>query len=221
MKMWISMVAILACLTATCLGQEQAKPPAAGKPVAAAENGTPPKAKDEPVTIRGVVREFHQSPRGDVDGIILADGSEVRFPPHMAEKVTAAVSKADEIEVAGRKHTGPKGDTHVRSETIKNLKSGSTVTMEPPSKPKGKKGQKEVDKKPLPPHEQILAEVRTLRELVDGKMKAPHEAKEVKGPPHEQVLKELRDLKKAIEKRLGEHGRSGGPEKKSKPGHQS
>ncbi len=222
MKMWISMFAVVACLTATCFGQEQDKPPTAEKPAAAAEKGTSPKPNDEPVTVRGVVREVHQSPKGDVDGFVFADGSEVRFPPHMGEKVTAAVTKGDEIEVTGRKHTGPKGDTHVRSEAIKNLKSGATVKMDPPPKPEGKKGHEGAEGKPMPPHEQILAEVRSLRAMVEGKAKPKphHEAKKPKEPPHEQVLKELRDLRKVIEKRLGGNAKPAGPEKIKEPRHQ-
>lgn len=56
-----------------------------------------------------------------------------------------------------------------------------------------------------PPHEQMLAEIRAIRELIEPGKK-PHDKKDADkhdGPPHEQVLRELRELRKAVEKHHG------------------
>lgn len=56
--------------------------------------------------------------------------------------------------------------------------------------------------RPVPHHEQMLAEIRAIREMIEPGQK-PHDKKEADkpdGPPHEQVLRELRELRKAVEK---------------------
>jgi hypothetical protein len=41
----------------------------------------------ESTQVRGVVQSFHQTPRGDVDGLVLEDGRVLRFPPHFGAQV--------------------------------------------------------------------------------------------------------------------------------------
>ena len=40
---------------------------------------------------KGVVDRFLINPRGDADGLLLKDGKEVHFPPHMSAAILAAV----------------------------------------------------------------------------------------------------------------------------------
>jgi hypothetical protein len=40
---------------------------------------------------KGTVDRFLLNPHGDADGLLLTDGMEVHFPPHMAKKVVAAL----------------------------------------------------------------------------------------------------------------------------------
>ena len=144
---------------------------------------------EEAITVHGVVKSFHENPKGDADGLTLADGMEVRFPPHVGKKITDIVAKGDEVEVNGHKHTGPKGDTHVRFDAIKNMKSGKSVEVGPPHDHAG------------PVHEQMLIEIRAIRALIekDTDGDEPVVAKKHDGPPHEQVLHELRELRKLLE----------------------
>ena len=37
--------------------------------------------------IEGKVAEYSLTPRGDVDGLILADGTEVHLPPHLGTQL--------------------------------------------------------------------------------------------------------------------------------------
>ena len=55
---------------------------------------------------RGTVVQYDLTPRGDVDGLILADGTEVHFPPHMGRDVQAAVRPGDAVTIRGEK-SGP------------------------------------------------------------------------------------------------------------------
>jgi hypothetical protein len=143
------------------------------------------------MTSRGLVKSFHENRRGDVDGLTLEDGSEIRFPPHVGKKLSAVVAKGDEVQVDGHKQTDPKGDTYLRAGTIKNVKSGESIEVGRPHERSG------------PPHQQMLAEIRAIRELIDDSSDdVPEDADEKRSePPHEQVLQELRDLRRLLEER--------------------
>jgi hypothetical protein len=47
---------------------------------------------------RGRVRQFTLTPRGDVDGLILADGTEVKLPPHLSAQVVYSIRPGDEVQ---------------------------------------------------------------------------------------------------------------------------
>jgi len=145
-------------------------------------------------TVRGKVKAFHESPKGDRDGLILTSGEEVRFPPHLGKKVSEAVAIGDEVSVAGESHKGPKGDSHLRAKMITNTKTGAEVECDGPPKKKPR------DERP--PHEQILIEVRALRALLDDKANPEAKVEPGKGPPHEQIVAELRELQELVKKRL-------------------
>ncbi|KTT06835.1 hypothetical protein NS2R_22690, partial [Pseudomonas oryzihabitans] len=40
-------------------------------------------------TQQGQLKQFLINPRGDIDGLILADGTEVNTPPHLSEQLAA------------------------------------------------------------------------------------------------------------------------------------
>jgi len=88
----------------------------------------------EMTKVSGEVAEFHRSPDGEVDGIALKDGTEVRFPPESGEKVAAIVSIGDQVEFVGWKHAG-EPEVHVAAVT--NVGSGKSVEVDqlPPDSP--------------------------------------------------------------------------------------
>ncbi|ASG22379.1 hypothetical protein [Nitrospirillum viridazoti] len=51
--------------------------------------------------VRGVVRQFTQTPRGDIDGLILADGTEVKTPPHLSSEIAYAIRPGNTVIVHG------------------------------------------------------------------------------------------------------------------------
>ncbi len=53
--------------------------------------------------IQGKVAQYDLTPRGDVDGLILDDGTEVHFPPHLGTQVVAAVRPGDSVTIHGLK----------------------------------------------------------------------------------------------------------------------
>jgi hypothetical protein len=52
---------------------------------------------------KGTVSRYTLTPHGDVDGLILADGTEVHFPPHLSTQLVYAIKRGDAVTVRGLK----------------------------------------------------------------------------------------------------------------------
>jgi hypothetical protein len=50
---------------------------------------------------RGTVKQYTLTPRGDVDGFILNDGTEVKLPPHLSAQVVFTIHPGDEVSIRG------------------------------------------------------------------------------------------------------------------------
>ena len=50
---------------------------------------------------KGRVAQYSLTPRGDVDGLILDDGTEIHLPPHLGTQVVHAVKPGDQVTVRG------------------------------------------------------------------------------------------------------------------------
>jgi len=50
---------------------------------------------------RGQVQQFTLTPRGDIDGVILSDGTEVKTPPHLSTEIAYSVKPGDTVVVHG------------------------------------------------------------------------------------------------------------------------
>ncbi len=84
----------------------------------------------------GIVQQYDLTPRGDVDGVLLADGTEVHFPPHLGIQVTAAIRPGDAVTIHGLK---ARMLPLVQAMQIRADKSGTTITDDgpPPGPPPG------------------------------------------------------------------------------------
>ncbi len=88
---------------------------------------------------RGVVAQFDLSPRGDVDGLILTDGTEVHVAPYLAPQLLQDVKPGDSVTVHGlRARVIPL----VQAMSVTNDKTGATVADTnlpggPPPRPQG------------------------------------------------------------------------------------
>ncbi len=54
-------------------------------------------------TTHGTVAEYSLTPRGEVDGLILQDGTEVHLPPHLSTQLVYAVKPGDAVTMHGLK----------------------------------------------------------------------------------------------------------------------
>jgi hypothetical protein len=53
--------------------------------------------------IKGQVAEYSVTPRGDIDGVILQDGTQVHLPPHLGARVVHAMKPGDAVTIRGLK----------------------------------------------------------------------------------------------------------------------
>ena len=58
-------------------------------------------AQQQLATTSGMVGRFTLTPRGDLDGLILGDGTEVHVPPHLSAELAAAVRPGDAVTISG------------------------------------------------------------------------------------------------------------------------
>ncbi|MFC0406796.1 hypothetical protein [Roseomonas elaeocarpi] len=100
--------------------------------VALAQNASLYDPAQLPAT-KGRVAQYSLTPRGDVDGLILEDGTEVHLPPHLGTQLVFAVKPGDAVTVRGlRARSVPM----VQAMQVTNDASNVSVTdMGPPGGP--------------------------------------------------------------------------------------
>ena len=86
---------------------------------------------------KGTVARYSLTPRGDVDGLILGDGTEVHLPPHLGTQLVYAVRPGDAVTVRGLKALRL---PLVSALSVTNDATGATVVDNGPPPPPGKRG---------------------------------------------------------------------------------
>jgi hypothetical protein len=84
--------------------------------------------------IQGKVAQYSLTPRGDVDGLILTDGTEVDLPPHLGTQLVYAVRPGDTVTVRG---LHARAIAMVQAMSIKNDATGTTIVDDGPGRPPG------------------------------------------------------------------------------------
>jgi hypothetical protein len=110
-------------------------PPVAGGSAGAMPTIMPPPpgpapmaAQQQSVVATGTVSRFVINPEGDVDGLLLADGSLVHFPPHMGSQLLSVVHQGDAVRIAGFRDRA--GD--ITAQQIANERTSQQVVDQPP-----------------------------------------------------------------------------------------
>ena len=106
-------------------------PPAARRPDASLGEKSPEQ------TLHGVVRSFLLTPAGDVDGLMLEDGTQVDVPPHLGAELSGAVRLRDRVEVIGTRAAGSplvRAVSITDQATSKVVRVGATSIAIPPGK---------------------------------------------------------------------------------------
>lgn len=87
--------------------------------------------------IHGKVAQYSLTPRGDVDGLILADGMEVHLPPHLGTQLVYAVKPGDAVTIHGLR---ARAIPMVQAMSVSNDATGSSVTDTGPAGPGSPRG---------------------------------------------------------------------------------
>lgn len=74
---------------------------------------------------RGTVAEYSLTPRGDVDGLILTDGTEVHLPPHLGTALVYTVRPGDAVTIHGLR---ARAVPMVQAMSVSNDATGASVT---------------------------------------------------------------------------------------------
>ena len=82
---------------------------------------------------RGVVQQFTLTPRGDIDGLILADGTEVKTPPHLSTQIAYAVRLGDSVTIHGLRAAAL---PLVKAVSIADDQTGRTIVDDGPPGPR-------------------------------------------------------------------------------------
>jgi len=88
----------------------------------------------------GTVDRFLLNPHGDADGLLLTDGMEVHFPPHMSKQVVAALKSGDKVKIRGIR---PRGAEMVAAVSLEAIDGKQIIDQGPPKEgPDHKPGKK-------------------------------------------------------------------------------
>ncbi len=121
---------------------------------------------EQPMNAAGKVTEYARNPHGDVDGLILKDGTEVKFPPHQSRALQDLVAIGDKVTIEGRRHVTPRGDVHLHADQIEA--HGQTIEREGPRHgPKGPKHGPGAAEHDGPTNADLLRELKAIRQLLE------------------------------------------------------
>ncbi len=86
---------------------------------------------------KGRVAQYSLTPRGDVDGLILDDGTEVHLPPHLSTQLVFAARPGDAVTIHGLK---ARELPMIQAMSVTNDASGVTVVDNGPPAPRDRPG---------------------------------------------------------------------------------
>jgi hypothetical protein len=131
------------------------------------------RALAETSTVRGRIERFTTAPKGEVDGAVLDNGTQLHWPPHLEGRFTRILKEGDEVRAIGRKETGPMGDTHFEVQSVTNLRTNSQAqnpdlaAAPPGARPAGRRRTADREQRLRELEEQvqqILQEIQRLRQ---------------------------------------------------------
>jgi hypothetical protein len=98
----------------------------------------------------GTVARFLYNVHGDTDGFLLADGTQVHFPPHLSSELLKEVEVGDKVSVRGVK---PRGAQVIAAVALRG-KNGLEITDEGPDAKPARHSKERVGK-PVEVHAQV------------------------------------------------------------------
>lgn len=148
-------------------------------------------------TIQGQVIEQTKAPTGEIDGVILEDGTWLHWPPHLEKYLGKLTQPGQVVEAEGRRQAGPRGEIVVEVFSLTNVEANATFEREemPPPPPR---------RIPCPPHAPHAGPPPFPGANHPG---MPREGMQPPPPvghiPPEEKLQRIEDRLKKIEEQLG------------------
>ena len=110
----LAALAALLLIGTSAMAQQPSSPPPLAQapmpmPVGAAARPLPPGPDADAagtLTVDGRVQRWLLNPNGEIDGLLLADGMQVAFPPHLSASVQQAMKPGDAVQVSGWRTPG-------------------------------------------------------------------------------------------------------------------
>jgi NADPH-dependent ferric siderophore reductase len=108
------------------------------------DKGQAQRGDDDVTKVKGKVRAYTEAPKGETDGMRLADGTVIHWPPHLGERFAAIAKIGERVVVVGRRETRKEGDEVIEARSVTNLDTDKSFANDdeppPPKKGPGKKG---------------------------------------------------------------------------------
>jgi len=149
---------MIASVVATAISFAQPPPPDPRGP-----GGAPPPPMAATEQITGTVSQYLMNPNGEVDGLLLSDNTQVKFPPHMSADLTRAVRPNDRIIASGERE----GAQTFHAFTISSA-NGQSVNEARPSQPPPPPDLRGVNLQPMSANGRIKSLLHAPRGEVDG-----------------------------------------------------
>jgi len=90
-------------------------------------------------TLTGEVQQYLFNPEGNMDGLLLKNGLQVKFPPYMGDSVMATVSPGTQVSILGNPGFPTRFGQEVRATSITNSQTGQILVEQdaaiPPQPP--------------------------------------------------------------------------------------
>ncbi len=80
---------------------------------------------------KGNVSRLLPNAEGEIDGLLLTDGTQVRFPPHLTQELASTVKPGSQVSVEGYREAGGV----VRARVITDQSSGRSIAEHDPAPP--------------------------------------------------------------------------------------
>jgi hypothetical protein len=84
-------------------------------------------------SLTGTVERYLLTPHGEVEGLLLSDGTTVQFPPHLGTALASTVRPGDAVTVIGFLGPVTPQGRAIRALSILNARSGQTIVDQPPA----------------------------------------------------------------------------------------
>jgi hypothetical protein len=133
-------------------------------------------------SVTGTFQQYLLTPHGEVEGVLLQDGTVVRFPPHMGITLAGIAKPGDEVAVVGFLGPTISYGRAIKALTLTNKKTGQSVVDQPPSTPPMPPDMRGLTRKPLGVRGTVARLLVNDKGDVDGLILSGGE--QVKFPPH-------------------------------------